>query len=111
MRTTAYFVRWALLALLVGAIAYGYGFWSGRFLDLGPTSGYCPAKPLAFPATTWTWFPLTDRCHYTDGSTTELVPVYVNPILFTSLAAAVVCVVLAVRAARRDRANPLTTEE
>jgi hypothetical protein len=103
MRTRTRYVSGTLLALLAAAAFYVHGVWVGHFLDLTPTSDYCAAKPLAFPATSWTWFPLTHRCRWNDGTTTDLVPWYVNVLVFACLGAAVTFVVLAIRGARRNR--------
>ncbi|MFF3671925.1 hypothetical protein [Microtetraspora malaysiensis] len=94
-------------ALLVAGVFYVHGIWEGRFLELRPTSEYCADKPLAFPATSWTWLPLTHQCRWSDGTTTDLVPAYVNPVVYACLALVLACIVMAVRAARRNRRQPL----
>ena len=91
-----------LLAMIVAAITYFHGFWTGHFLDLRATDEYCFDKPLASPPTSSTWLPLRHLCNWDDGTSTDLVPVYVNPILFVCLAATVICMVLAIRAARGE---------
>jgi hypothetical protein len=84
--------RWFAVAFLstVGAlIVYAHGFWAGRFLELAPTSEYCVSKPLGDPATSWTWLPLRHLCHWQDGTTTDLVPGYVNPLVILLIVGAV----------------------
>lgn len=103
MRNTAHWLTRALLTVPVAGVTYAVGVWNSHLLDLAPTSDYCSAKPLGEPPITWAWLPLVNRCHYSDGTVQDLVPGYVNPVLFLCLAAAVACCVLAVRAARRNR--------
>ncbi|MET7750811.1 hypothetical protein [Micromonospora sp. NPDC005367] len=88
-----------------GAV-YLHGLWAGHFLDLRATSVYCPAKPLDSTATSADWMPLRHQCRYADGTTTDLVPAYVNPLLFLCLAVTVSCTALALRSARRLRGEP-----
>jgi hypothetical protein len=91
-------------AALTGAIVvYLSGIWGGRFLDLRPTSDYCSRAELGEPPITWSWFPLSNECHYVGAGSQELVPAYVNPLLYLCLAAAVLFVVLAVRASTHTR--------
>lgn len=45
--------------------------------------------------------PLSNRCIFANGTTRELVPAWVNPVVFVSLAGAVVLLILAIRAAIR----------
>ncbi len=94
-------------ALLVAGVSYVHGVLAGRFLELRPTSEYCADKPLGSPATSWTWLLLTHRCRWSDGTTTDLVPAYVNPVVYACLALALTCTVVAVRTARRNRSNRL----
>lgn len=63
--------------------------WAGHFFDLRATSEFCSEKPLAFPATSWTWVPLRYLCRWSDGTTTDLVPSHVNPAAAIYLVAAV----------------------
>ncbi|GAA1012709.1 hypothetical protein Aple_014620 [Acrocarpospora pleiomorpha] len=96
MRIGVYFGG-LLLALVAAAVTYLYGFWVGGFLELRATSEYCADKPLAFPATSWSWVPLRHQCRWSDGGATDLVPWYVNPVVFSCLGVAAVCMVLAIR--------------
>ncbi|GAA0981336.1 hypothetical protein GCM10009555_049320 [Acrocarpospora macrocephala] len=102
MRTSVYFGK-SFLALFTAAATYVHGFWAGGFLELRATSEYCADKPLAFPATSWSWLPLRHQCRWHDGGATDLVPWYVNPVVFICLVAAAVCMVLAIRTAHRNR--------
>lgn len=92
------------LALFVAPTVYLLGIWDGHFLDLRANSEYCTAKPLGSPATSWSWLPLTHKCHWSDGTTTDLVPGYVNPTVIASLVFAAICGVLAIWA-RHSKAN------
>ena len=103
MRPAARLGWTSVLAFAGAVVAYVSGIWGGHFLDLRATSDYCSAKPLAFPATAWSWFPLGHQCRWSDGTSSDLVGSYVNPIVFGCLIAAVVSAVLAARIARRDR--------
>ncbi|GGK60427.1 hypothetical protein Ppa06_25710 [Planomonospora parontospora subsp. parontospora] len=98
--------RWvamSCMALLTAAAIYVHALWSGEFATLLPLDEYCTSRPLGSPYVSWTWFPIRHLCHWEDGTTTDLVPAYVNPILVTSLVGAVLCMVMAVRARRRER--------
>jgi hypothetical protein len=104
MKTPGNLLLRSFLALAAAGVTYIYGFWTGQFLSLAPTSEMCTApRPRGTPPMSWTLFPLSNQCRWADGTSTDLVPWYVNPILFVCLATAVVCVVLAIRAARRHR--------
>ncbi|MFG1960781.1 hypothetical protein [Nonomuraea sp. NPDC049028] len=48
---------------------------------MAPTSEYRVGKPLGDPSISWTWFPLRHLCHWWDGTTTDLVYGYVNPLV------------------------------
>lgn len=91
------------LALILATVTYIYGVWTGHFFELRATDEYCADKPLASPPTSWTWFPLKHLCRWNDGTSTSLVPAYVNPLLFACLATALVCMTLAIREFRRNQ--------
>jgi hypothetical protein len=91
------------MALLVAGTVYIHGFWSGKFLTFRALSESCSSKPLGDPSVSWTWLPLRHICHWEDGTTSDLVPAYVNPALVIAMVTAVVCMVMAVRAHRRKR--------
>jgi hypothetical protein len=111
MKGSARFIYAALLALLAAVLTYAYGFWVGRFLELRPINEYCTRKPLGTPPISWTWMPLSNRCRWNDGTTTDLVPWYVNVLLFVCLGVAVTLIGLAVRdALRRRRTAPQDME-
>ncbi|MEV6365387.1 hypothetical protein AB0L86_00640 [Micromonospora musae] len=101
MNTVARVALGMVVAPSAAAAVYLHGVWAGHFLDLRATSEYCPAKPLASTSTSADWLPLRHLCRYADGTTTDLVPAYVNPIVFLCLALAVACTALALRSARR----------
>ncbi len=89
------------VALLVAGVIYAHGFLSGKFWTFRPISEHCSMKPLGSPSVSWNWLPLRHICHWEDGTATDLVPIYINPILVTSLVGTVVCMVMAFRARRR----------
>jgi hypothetical protein len=92
--------------LLAAALSLVYGFWAGRFLDLRPVDEYCARKPFSsYPSTSWGLFPLERSCQWSDGTSTDLVPWYVNPVMFAFLAAAVFSFALAIQAALHNRAT------
>ncbi|BEL03673.1 hypothetical protein Q0Z83_018640 [Actinoplanes sichuanensis] len=79
-------------AALVGSVsAYLYGMWVSHLLDLRALSEYCSGKPLGHPSSSWSWVPLSHRCHWADGTYTELVPVHVNVLAFGLLAVVAGC--------------------
>ncbi|GAB1823971.1 hypothetical protein [Herbidospora sp. RD11066] len=97
----------ALLASVIGFTAWVYGLWTGAFLDLRPTGEYCTGGPLDSPATSWTWLPLSHRCHFADGTVLELVPAPVNLIVDVCLMVAICGGAVAIRAwAGRVPAEP-----
>jgi hypothetical protein len=51
------------------------------------------------------FFPLSLTCRWQDGTSTQQVPPIVNPLIFLLFAAAVVLVVLGLRAMARDRSR------
>ncbi|GAB3497036.1 hypothetical protein [Amycolatopsis cihanbeyliensis] len=48
-------------------------------------------------------FPRSGLCHWADGTSTDLVPVWVNPLIFSCIAGAVLCAAFAIRAAVRQK--------
>jgi len=84
MKTVALFVAGVVVAPAAAVIVYLHGVWVGPFLDLRAISEFCPAKPVASTPTS-----------------TDLVPAYVNPVVFLCVAAGVACTALAVRSTRR----------
>ncbi|WP_062428267.1 hypothetical protein [Herbidospora daliensis] len=93
-------VRYGLGALFASAVALAawvYGVWAGAFLEMRPTGEYCTGGPLGFPATSWTWLPLSHECHYADGAVQELVPAPVNLVVDGCLLVVLACAVAALR--------------
>ncbi|MEV0004577.1 hypothetical protein AB0H28_20165 [Micromonospora sp. NPDC050980] len=100
-----------VVAPFAAVVVYLHGLWAGHFLDLRAASEYCPARSSAPTSTSFDWLPLRHLCRYADGTNTNLVPAYVNPIVFLCLAMGVVCTALALRSARRQgRADPTALE-
>jgi len=67
---------------------------------LRAASDICSAHPVAVdgPILEGSFFPLSNRCHWKDGSSTQLVSPLVNPILFLLLGLTLALVVLWIRA-------------
>ena len=85
-------------AVLLAVVAWIVGLTSGKLLSFRSADEYCGEHVRKL---SWHFFPLTHQCLYTDGTSRELVPVWVNPLFSASLAAALVLIVLAMRAANR----------
>jgi hypothetical protein len=104
----------ALLALLAAMGTYVVGLAEGHFFDLRSEGDFCTAKPLSRtdPFGGATVFPLSQKCRWRDGTTSDLVPSYVNPLIVVLVALGVLLLVLAAfaavrkRVARRRRAEP-----
>lgn len=108
---------WALLAtwaVFVAVCSYGIGLFSGRLLLLRGASEICGADPgqyaagpRQFSSLTGTFLPLGNSCRYTDGTSANLVPAYINPTVLALVAVAAVCaglgVIATVRGEGRDR--------
>jgi hypothetical protein len=88
----------AVGTFLLAVVAWVVGLASGKLMSFRPADEYCggPVKALS-----WHLMPLTHQCLLTDGTSRELVPSWVNPLFFASLAATLVLIVLAMRAANR----------
>ena len=86
------------LALVVVAV---HGVSAGRFLALLSASARCPGGPLADPAVVESAVPLSSRCMWADGTSTELVPTWVNPAIAVLLLLLLVSLVLHARTVYR----------
>ncbi|MEU6715026.1 hypothetical protein ABZ897_26480 [Nonomuraea sp. NPDC046802] len=96
--------RWTALAIVAGlaaVVVYLHGLWTGYFFALLPLNEYCVGK-LADPGSSSTWFPLRHLCHWQDGTTSDLVPAYVNPLLIIFLVMTIASTVMAIRTARQE---------
>lgn len=99
-----YLLFCSLLALAATVIVYALGVWNGHIIDLRPLTTICPGKPPAHPTPySASAFPLSYRCLWQDGTSKELVPGYVNPLVVAFLAVAVCCAALALITAARRR--------
>lgn len=95
---------WAHLAIgsiLIGVCCYGVGLYSGTVLLLRDASKVCGVDRLLARADskqlsslTQTFFPLRNICRYTDGTSVDLVPPYINPAVFAFAALAAVSAAL-----------------
>jgi hypothetical protein len=83
----------SILSLLAGLVTYVIGAWDGHLFDLRAENTFCTAKPFAGDAG-GSFFPPGQKCRWSDGTTTELVPSFVNPLMFTLLAIGIVLLVL-----------------
>jgi hypothetical protein len=97
-------------AVLAAAVTYISGVWYGHFFAPLAWDEVCVAKPLNDIPSRTSWLPLSNSCVWKDGTSTELVPGFVNPLTLAFLVAAAACLVLAVLASRRHRAKDLPTE-
>lgn len=81
----------AVTLLCVAGTGYAIGMFDGGFFDLlnDPCDGSVGWSTSLFP--------LTYSCQYGDGSTRELVPWFVNPVVFLGLAGALISIGLAIR--------------
>jgi hypothetical protein len=93
------------LALLAAPVLWVHGIYVGRVLIPLATSEICTAGPLTAPYSDESLLPVSNVCYYADGSTDELVPGYVNPLLFAVIAAFVLFLVLDMRARHLRRAK------
>ncbi|MDH6137697.1 hypothetical protein P3T37_007130 [Kitasatospora sp. MAA4] len=104
--------RWwltgAVLSLAASAVLFGYGALSG-FTRAGKLCALAAGRsPSDLPDGTveQTLLPLSHVCRWRDGTSVDLVPGWLNPLLALCLAAAIGCVVLAVRSARTPSEEP-----
>lgn len=104
-RSARYYVIGAVLAPLAAVTTYLHGLWSGHVLDLRGRTSYCGSGEPASRPEFQGWVPLSHQCRWRDGSATELVPGYVNPVVVGCLVAMVVLLVLAQVAHRRAGAT------
>ncbi|MER7823762.1 hypothetical protein ABTX85_14490 [Streptomyces sp. NPDC096097] len=72
------------------------------FTQVGETCGVEAGKARA-DSVAQTRFPLSTVCGWRDGTTLDLVPAWVNPVLYLCAAAAVVCIFMALRAAIKNK--------
>ncbi|MFK0043144.1 hypothetical protein ACIQU4_03400 [Streptomyces sp. NPDC090741] len=84
----------AVPTFLTGAIA--------GFAQVGETCGLEVGRSRA-DSVRATGFPLSKLCTWDDGMTHDLVPFWVNPVLYLCAAAAAVCVFMALRAAIKNK--------
>lgn len=107
---------WARLgawAVFFASCSYGIGGYRGRVLLLRGASEICGAEPVRdaagskqFASLAQTFLPLGNICRYTDGSSLDLVPSYVNPVVFALMVVASACCGLGLMATvRRARWN------
>jgi len=88
----------AVGSFLLAVVAWIVGVESGKLWSFRPAYEYCGGHVRALSGH---FIPLAHQCLYTDGTSRELVPVWVNPLFFASLAATLVLILLAMRAANR----------
>ncbi|WP_433295605.1 hypothetical protein ACQP2F_36240 [Actinoplanes sp. CA-030573] len=106
MKTSTRYGLGAFLSLIGALAAYVYAILAGHFYDLRPADEFCTGKTLASRPLEWSLFPPSQRCRWSDGTTSNLVPWYLNVLLFGLLGLAAVLTVLAIRA----RLRPLRTK-
>ena len=94
-----------LLLSSAGSFVLAVGTWvaglfAGELTSFRSTTEICGgdiSRPITQHA-----LPLVNRCTFADGTTRELVPMWVNPIVFAGLAGGVALLALAIRAAHRQ---------
>lgn len=101
-RVWAAWLQGAVLSLCLAVLSYSAGVWSGGLFYLADIEDLCRDKPLGNPGTSESLFPLHNSCHYADGTTVDLVPGLVNPLVFVFITAAFSCLVLTIVKARSD---------
>lgn len=98
----------ALAAVMVGAAAFGVYSWGvmSGFYILDPDQ-MCAAKgvPGDHVVTRWT-LPVSAQCVTSDGAGTELVPGWVNPVIFACLALLLLALTAGTLAAVRRCLSP-----
>jgi hypothetical protein len=99
-RAWAAWLQGAGLSLCLAVLSYSAGVGSGGLFYLADIEDLCRDKPLGSPATIESLFPLHNSCHYADGTTVDLVPGLVNPLVFIFMAAAFAGLVLTIITAR-----------
>jgi hypothetical protein len=77
----------ALTALALAFVVDLYGWSAAGAPGIpGSTEQVCSAHPLAkYPNLEGSLLPLSARCNWADGTSTQLVPAWVNPAFFTFL--------------------------
>ncbi|NEB04489.1 hypothetical protein [Streptomyces sp. SID13726] len=99
---------WASAALLgvVFPLVYAVGVLSGFTRSETICAIQAGKGPSNRPQSiTESAFPLSHVCRWSDGTTVDLVPAAINPLLYACLAGTALCSVLAVRATVRRRRN------
>jgi hypothetical protein len=105
MRTSTRFPLGAFICLIAASATYVCAIWVGHFYDLRPADEYCTGRTLAGRPLEWTLFPPTNRCRWSDDTTSDLVPLYLKALLFGLLGLAAILTALAIRARLRPRRN------
>jgi hypothetical protein len=75
-----------LTALFLAFVVYVYGTVRAEMFSLSSTDQICRAHPFSeYRDLSQSLLPLSTRCYWTDGTSTQLVPPWVNPAFFTLL--------------------------
>jgi hypothetical protein len=101
----AWFFIASFFALLSSLVTYVYGFLAAPFFNPTDPEKLCVGIRVRPPGTSQDLFPLSYQCLGQDGTHTELVPTWINPLIFTLVAFAVVLFALGVNAAEPKQAN------
>ncbi|MBO2464142.1 hypothetical protein [Actinomadura violacea] len=91
------FILCAIASSFAAAVVYAWALFEAPFIDPRSAGEYCAGRPPASPPIEEHWFPPAFRCNWDDGTSTDLVPGFVTPLLVLLAAAAVAAVVAAVR--------------
>jgi hypothetical protein len=110
MRTSTRLASGSCLSLIAALMTYVSAVFVGHFYDLRSADEFCTGKTLAGRPLEWTLFPPSQRCRWSDGTTSDLVPWYLDVLLFGFLGLAVILTALAVRS-RIGRPPPAESEK
>jgi hypothetical protein len=95
----------AYASVLALSLVYVLGIARGSMMAPRAAGDLCPGTALAeIGGLTESFFPLSNECHWTNGTSTELVPAWINLLLFTLIGATVIFFVLGLWITVRTRA-------
>ncbi|MBP2475596.1 hypothetical protein JOF53_004468 [Crossiella equi] len=107
-RAARAWARTAYLTAVGGILVYGYGLFTMFVWDIRDACYTSSGRKLDVVYHPPTYFPLSSKCN----PELDLVPGYVNPLLFTLLGATVLCAAVAViRWLRQRRTAPRSPKE
>ena len=108
MPSWQFFVRAGSWFLLLTLPVYAAGIFQSNMLTPRATSEICGPKAMAYPPVQESLIPLSHRCLWLDGTSTEKVPGAINPLLLLLVSVAATLFLLGIWALLRAR--PLNPE-